>query len=146
MTADRRFPGRSRCSISDEPWGFPTLLLQQGAETVVAPSWQVDDFASFLLITFLFAVLDEDTPLERAEVSAAQWLRKLKAEQIGPHIDLLMDRLHEAGKAGQAATRLVAERVQAQRARLERLDPSQRPVASPLDWAAFQVFGAAPTA
>lgn len=54
--------GCSRCSISDEPWGFPTLLLQQGEETVIAPSWQVDDFASFLLITFLFAVLDEDAP------------------------------------------------------------------------------------
>ena len=79
-------------------------------------------------------------------MSAAQWLRKLKAEQIGPHIDPFMDRLGAAGKAGQAAARLVAERVQAQRARLERLDPSQRPVASPLDWAAFQAFGAAPTA
>jgi CHAT domain len=66
-----REAGRSRRSMADEPWGFPTLLLQQGAEAVVAPSWQVDDFAPFLLITFLFAVLDEDTPLERAEVSAA---------------------------------------------------------------------------
>lgn len=137
--------GRSRRSVSDEPWGFPTLLLQAGARTVVAPSWPVDDFASFLLVTYLVDEMDDGLSIERALVSAAAWLRELTAEQIGPRLDWLLDRLRGTGGQGRAAARLVAARVEEQRAWVDELNPTDRPFGV-LDWAAFQVHGAVATA
>jgi CHAT domain-containing protein len=134
--------GRSRRSVSDEPWSFPALLLQQGARAVVAPAWPVDDLTSLLLVTrFLDELADAGAP-GPALLRAAGWLRTLTAAQAGAHLDRLVERVSERGPAGQAAAARIAGPVDEHRAWFGRLRPADRPFGSPLDWAAFCLHAA----
>lgn len=133
--------GRSRRSLSDEPLSFPTLLLQGGVFRVAAPSWQVDDFASFFYITRLLELLDEDNSLEQAIIKAAYWLRDLTTTQTLERLDDLLGRLQEQGEEGRKTLTEIMPHVEQQQAWLHYLKPTAKPFRSPLFWAAFQVFG-----
>ena len=133
--------GRARRSLSDEPLGFPAIFLQSGAGIVVAPSWPVDDFASFLFVTRLFEDMQAGAPLARAAQGAAHWLRDLSAQDALKRTDALMRRLQAAGAADTLAS--ISAELEAQGAWLRAFGPTDRPFRSPLDWAAFQVTGLA---
>jgi tetratricopeptide (TPR) repeat protein len=133
--------GRSRRSISDEPFSFPTLLQQGGVARVAAPSWRVDDFASFFYITRLLELLDEDNNLEQSIIKASYWLRSLTATQTLERLDYLLGRLQEQGEEGKNTLTEIMPHVEQQRAWLHYLKPTTKPFHSPLFWAAYQVFG-----
>lgn len=134
--------GRSRRSVSDEPIGFPVMLLQLGVRTVVAPCWQVDDFAAFLWMTRFCDAVEGGAPVAPAVAATARWLRDLTASDVRDRVDRLVARLEAAGAEGRAALAAVSDRLAAQRAWLDGLDRAERPFRSPLDWAAWQVTGA----
>jgi len=133
--------GRSRRSLSDEPLSFPTLLQQSGVENVAAPSWRVDDFASFFYITRLMELLKQDARLDRAVIQAAHWLRDLTASQTLEQLDDLLNRLQAEGNDGTETRQAIMPQVEQQRAWLQYLKPTEKPFQSPLFWAAYQIFG-----
>lgn len=129
--------GRTHRAPSDEPFGFPALLLRRGAAAVVAPSWQVDDLASLLLLTELYR-RRRAQPTAAALVAAATWLRDLPAGGALARLDELgRDRVVAAADGGTSLRR----RFDVSRAWLRDLPARERPFRSPLDWAAFQMTG-----
>jgi CHAT domain-containing protein len=138
--------GRSRRSLSDEPLGFPTLLLQGGAAVVLAPAWQVDDFASFLFSSRLFDALSRGVHIFHAARDTARWLRELTAQAVVEQTNHLIGKLMDYGAQGKMAAAALQPRLKAQKAWIATLAPTERPFRSPLDWgAAFQLIGAPPT-
>jgi tetratricopeptide (TPR) repeat protein len=133
--------GRSRRSLSDEPLGFPALFLQAGASLVLAPLWEVDDFASFLFVTKVFDATASNAGLPSAVSEAAVWLREASAAAILSRVAFLLERLRGFGEAGREAITKLDARLNEQKEWLETLHPSERPFASPLDWMAFQITG-----
>jgi len=131
--------GRSQRSLSDEPLGFAAMLLQAGATAVVAPAWPVDDFASFLFVTRLFADMQGGAPLSKAVHDAAHWLRTLAAREALERVGALMEQISAVGASEIAAS--ASAELEEQTAWLRTFAPTDRPFRSPLDWAAFQVTG-----
>lgn len=134
--------GRSRRSLSDEPLGFPALFLQGGAATVLAPLWEVDDFASFLFVTKIFDVTSSGREFAHAVREATDWLRQATAEAVLRQVETLTERLTSLGRVGREALARLDSQLNEQKEWLEELEPSERPFASPLDWMAFQITGA----
>ena len=140
--------GRSRRSTSDEPLGFPMMLLQAGVGQVVAPCWRIDDFASFLWMTHFTDALRAGTVLDGALIGAAAWLRDLTAANALTAVGHLVARLRQAvdTSSHDAAVEVALAQLDAQLAWLHRLPAGHRPFASPLDWAAFQIVSFRPPA
>jgi tetratricopeptide (TPR) repeat protein len=134
--------GRSRRSTSDEPFGFPALFLQAGAAKVLAPLWEVDDFASFLFVTKIFEETSSGREFTHAVREATDWLRQATAEAILRQVDTLTERLMSLGRVGREALAWLDSQLNEEKEWLEGLEPSERPFASPLDWMAFQITGA----
>lgn len=134
--------GRTHRGPSDEPLGFPALLLRRGAATVIAPSWQVDDLASLLLLTQLYG-RRPDLPIAAAMTAAAAWLRDLTAGDAATRLGQLHDDLDVAVGLDRTAhtTQALRNRLDASLSWLRDLPARARPFRSPLDWAAFQVSG-----
>ena len=136
--------GMSRRSVSDEPWSFPTLLLQAGAPAALAPLWRVDDLAVLLLGSRLVEALDEGLGPGPAVGLASRWLRQAAAPELVDRLDDLLRRLSETGKEGLTAANAVCDEVDQVRRWLSSLGRDERPYDDPLDWAAFQVWVGAP--
>jgi CHAT domain-containing protein len=136
--------GRSRHTLSDEPFGFPAMLLQAGAAAVLAPAWPVDDFASFLFMARLSEHLDSGRGLCRAAAETARWLRELTAREALAETGRLTAKIAARGEIGVRALENAGPRLVTQRSWLEGLEPEETPFRSPLDWAAFQVTGLPP--
>jgi CHAT domain-containing protein/tetratricopeptide (TPR) repeat protein len=132
--------GKTRRSVSDEPLGFPSVLVQGGVATAVAPMWQVDDFASLMFMTHLFDCLREQMSPARAVALTARWMRQLRPEEALGYLDGIWQKLgrmnNPAIDEALADTRTL---VGASRTWLEQLPPKRPAFTSPLDWAAFQV-------
>lgn len=137
--------GKSRRSLSDEPISFPGVLVNLGARLVIAPMWQVDDFASFLFMRRLFQGLQAGTHPARAAAEAAALQRGLTASDALRELDDIEQRLAEGEWALEQATRTVLERHIAQYRRWLSEDLQANDYAfDALDWAAFQVHGYLP--
>ena len=134
--------GRSRRSVSDEPLAFPTLLVRQGVQTVVAPLWPVDDFTAFLFTTKFFGMMQGPPSISAPEAVAetARWLRELTPAPAIGHTQAIVRRV-EATVRGRQALVDTDDALQESLQWLRDLGPNERPFASPLDWAAFQVTG-----
>jgi tetratricopeptide (TPR) repeat protein len=134
--------GRTHRGPSDEPFGFPALLLRRGAATVVAPSWQVDDLASLLLLTQMHG-RRPDQPIAAAMTAAAAWLRDLTAGDAATRLEQLRDDPDVATSldTSEHTTQTLRNRLDASLSWLRELPARARPFRSPLDWAAFQVSG-----
>jgi CHAT domain-containing protein len=133
--------GKSRRSISDEPFGFPTLLLHAGAPLVAAPAWKVDDFASFLFLTRLFAELAAGAGPAEAVGATGTWLAQLSAVEALARIDALLGRLPVEDMRLQHARATSAPQIDAACRWLQSLPQNERAFRNPLDWAAFQASG-----
>jgi tetratricopeptide (TPR) repeat protein len=129
--------GRSRRSISDEPWGFGSLLLSEAVRTVVAPAWQVDDLSSCLIITRMVESHRTGTSLASACAESATWLRTVTAKAACARVEELARILQDAGQIE------VSSQLTRQASWLTEAPPGSRPFASALDWAAFQTFSTA---
>lgn len=136
--------GRSRRSLSDEPLGFPAMLLQGGVAAVVAPAWRVDDFASFLFVGKLFDAINQGINIFHAVRDTARWLHEVTAQTVLEQTDYLIDKLMGYGEQGKMAVEALKPRLDVQKAWVENLKPTERPFRSPLDWAAFQITGVPP--
>jgi hypothetical protein len=134
--------GRTHRTPSDEPLGFPALLLRRGAAAVIAPSWPVDDLASLLLLTELYR-RRKDTAMATALVGAATWLRDLQASEAVARLEELARASVDASGAAEteAGSHTVRTRLDATLSWLRSLPARERPFRSPLDWAAFQIYG-----
>lgn len=133
--------GRSRRSLSDEPVGFPAMLLQLNAQVVLAPAWQVDDFASCLFLSKFFNSMKEGADVFHAVSSTAKWLRELKAEEAINQVNDLINKVLAFGETGKSIVEDLKPNVEKQISWLETLTRTDRPFRSPLDWAAFQITG-----
>lgn len=89
--------GRSRRSLSDEPLGFPALFLQGGAAMVLAPLWEVDDFASFLFVTKMWDATSSGCEFAHAVREATDWLRQATADAVLRQVETLTERLTSLG-------------------------------------------------
>lgn len=136
--------GRYQSSVSDEPIGFPTMLLQGGIATILAPVWQVDDLASFLFFSKLFEELNKGTDFVCATQDAARWLRELTTKSALQRIEDLISQLEKSGELGKTTIETVWSRLDEQKRFLETLSLDEKPFRTPLDWAAFQVTGLLP--
>ncbi len=133
--------GRSRRTASDEPLGFPGLLILSGVSVVVAPLWPVDDLAALLFVTRLFGSRGQ-RPIAEAVAQTADWLRTLTVAETLRELDALVLRL-EATPEGVAVIQHARPRLDESRAWLGDRSGTDTPFSSPVDWAAFQVTRAA---
>jgi CHAT domain-containing protein len=129
--------GRSRRTASDEPLGFPGLLILSGVSVVVAPLWPVDDLAALLFVTRLFGSRRQ-LPIAEAVARTADWLRTLTVAETQRELDALVTRL-EATPEGVAVIQHARPRLDESRAWLGDRPSTDTPFSSPVDWAAFQV-------
>jgi CHAT domain-containing protein len=131
--------GQQRRSVSDEPFGFPAMLLQCGANAVLAPLWKVDDFASLHFMTRLAASLRQGVVVERAAASAAGWMRNASPSAVIRATDEIVRTVESRLEANDALLGRIRARVAVQRAWLDTLPRDARPFGGAIDWAAFQV-------
>jgi hypothetical protein len=131
--------GLQRQSVSDEPIGFPALLLLAGAGAVLAPLWKVDDFASLHFMTQLTAHLKRNVPVPRAALAAAQWLRGATAPRVIAATDAIIEAATARLPADDPLLTRIRDRAAAQRRWLDTLARDARPFAQTIDWGAFQV-------
>lgn len=136
--------GRSRRSLSDEPLGFPAMLLQGGVAAVLAPAWQVDDFASFVFVSKLFDAINRGTNIFHVVRDTARWLREVSAQSVLEQTDDLIGKVKDSGEQGMMAAEALKPRLKKQKAWVETLKRTERPFRSPLDWAAFQMTAVPP--
>lgn len=134
--------GKSRRSLSDEPVSFPGFLVTLGAGLVIAPMWQVDDFASFLFISRLFRELHAGHHPAKAAAVAAHWQRTLSARDALAELDGIAARVNAGEWSLPAETRgTLQQRISRYRLWLtEDLEPDDYAFDA-LDWSAFQVHG-----
>ena len=131
--------GQQRRSVSDEPFGFPAMLLECGAQAVLAPLWKVDDFASLHFVSRLAAMLRQGVAVERAACDAARWLSRASPLDVRRATDEILHTVAARIDADDPLLARIRERVAAQRAWLESLPRDARPFGGAIDWAAFQV-------
>lgn len=133
---------RTRRSLSDEPIGFPGMLVQTGVRAVLAPLWKVDDFATLLYLTHFFKVLKAGTSPAGAAQQTALWLSALDASAALKMAGEMLSRAEAmaGGKAG-AVPEHLTQRLTDICNWLQTLGKDTRPYRSPLDWAAFQFVG-----
>jgi tetratricopeptide (TPR) repeat protein len=137
--------GKSRRSLSDEPVSFPGFLVSMGARLVIAPMWQVDDFASFLFMRRLFQGIHAGIHPARAAADAAAWQRSLTARDAMRELDDIQQRLADGEWTLEDATRKVLElRITRYRHWLAADLQANDYAFDALDWAAFQVHGFLP--
>ncbi|MFA3919553.1 CHAT domain-containing protein [Ruegeria hyattellae] len=133
--------GVSQQSNSDEPFGFPAILQAAGVSGLIAPSWRVDDLATFLLITRLQQELATGSAPAKALAQTCHWLRKLTAHETLERLKTLQMRVDTA--SADAATEHAISSIDMQCQWLDQAYAGhERPFRAPLFWAGFQYFGA----
>lgn len=108
---------------------------------MLAPLWEVDDFASFLFVTRAIEQSKVGADFAHAVREATDWMRTLSAGDALRHATTLLERLADLGQRGSAAALRLGPQFDEQKEWLKGLDPSDRPFSSPLDWMAFQLTG-----
>jgi len=131
--------GQQRRSVSDEPIGFPAMLLQCGASAVLAPLWKVDDFASLHFMTRLAASLRQGTGLEQAAAGATRWMRNASPIDVTRAADEIVRTVQSRLEANSPLLERIRVRVARQLEWLDTLPRDARPFGGAIDWAAFQV-------
>jgi len=131
--------GQQRRSVSDEPFGFPAMLLQCGATAVLAPLWKVDDFASLHFMTQLAASLHQGVAVEQAALRAARWMCQALPGDVIRATDEIVRTVASRLDANEPLLASIRARVSAQRTWLDALPRDARPFGGAIDWAAFQV-------
>lgn len=131
--------GQQRRSVSDEPFGFPSMLLQCGANAVLAPLWKVDDFASLHFMTRMAASLRQGVAVERAALAAAGWMRQASPTEVIRATEEIVRTVESRLDANEPLLARIRARVVTQRAWLDNLPRDARPFGGAIDWAAFQV-------
>jgi CHAT domain-containing protein len=134
---------RTRRSQSDEPLGFPGMLVEGGVTAVLAPLWKVDDFASLVFVSRFLEQLREGKHPALAAQETTRWLRNLKVPEAMALADgFLADvqGIMDKDGLGEALSR-VPGRLQQMQAWFRTMKKEARPFKSPLDWAAFQLVG-----
>lgn len=131
---------QSQRSNSDEPFGFPAMLQAAGVTQVIAPAWRVDDLATFLLMSRFHPLVEAGIAAEIAIYQASHWLRQLTARQALEQLRELESSLSKnpgpfAGSLAMLDTQIKW---------LTTINGQSLPFASPVFWAAFQHYGAAP--
>jgi len=133
---------RTRRSLSDEPIGFPGMLVQTGVRAVLAPLWKVDDFATLLFLTHFFDAVKAGTNPASAAQQTGLWLRGLDASAALKLAEEILSRAETmAGGKDGAVPEHLTQRLTNIRNWLQTLSKDTRPYRSPLDWAAFQLVG-----
>jgi len=133
---------RTRRSLSDEPIGFPGMLVQTGVRAVLAPLWKVDDFATLLFLTHFFDTVKAGIHPASAAQQTALWLKRLEASAALELADEMIEQAKtKAGGKDGAIPEPITKRLTAIRHWLQNLGKDTRPYRSPLDWAAFQLVG-----
>jgi CHAT domain-containing protein len=132
--------GKSPESSSDEPIGFPEMLLQLGCEQVAAPSWPVDDFASFVFLTTCCAKVSNGLALPQAVTAAARDFRNLDPRTALDRLDAAAARAAEPALEQWSAESGLNDRIAGLRRWLLGLRSCERPFRRPLDWAAYQIY------
>jgi CHAT domain-containing protein/tetratricopeptide (TPR) repeat protein len=134
--------GKSRRSLSDEPLSFPTLLTDLGARLVIAPSWQVEDFSSYLLVTRLLREIKAGVHAAQALTTAARGVRDMTAREALTELEGIKDALEKGTwpLAPQVTEDLVQRVAEYERWLNTALAPNEYPFDA-LDWAAFQAYG-----
>jgi tetratricopeptide (TPR) repeat protein len=134
---------KSRHSTSDEPLGFPTLFIQGGVRSVIAPIWKVEDIATTLFLYHFFGLLDNDVHPSTAVMDTAKWLSELKIPDVLTIMEDFKEELRS--KAHQKIDKHVFEKIEQSLDQISKWhqqeDKSSRPFSSPVHWAAFQFFG-----
>jgi CHAT domain-containing protein len=134
-----------RRGLADEYIGVPGILLQAGAQAVVASLWAVDDLATALLMRQFYRAWNQGAlPVAKALQQSQSWLRTRSREQVEDALNEL-DALW-APWAAQTDDPDMQHRamqqyweIRASRKRLQQMD--DRPFAHPYWWAGFQAVG-----
>ncbi len=116
----------------DEFLGFPAAFLENGARTVVATQWPVDDWAAAALIGRFYREWRNEPKKSAAQAmrAAQRWMREVTAAEL---LELLKPLKGEEGKTGVRAAEV--------RTSLRRFEGKERPFEHPYFWAAFTVSG-----
>jgi tetratricopeptide (TPR) repeat protein len=134
---------RTRRSVSDEPLGFPGMMIQAGVRAVLAPLWKADDFSSLIFLTHFFEAIKAGANPVSAAKETAHWLRELQAREAVKLADEMLthaENLVHSHNSGEALVH-IPEHLTQIRDWLQTLGRDERPFRSPLDWAAFQLVG-----
>ncbi len=111
---------------------FPTIMMLSGAIGVIAPVWEVNSMAVCILMIRLYENHFVDKlPPPQALKDAQLWIREASTDNIIQYIENHTDTNDPA--ISEKADELIFE--------LEKLDPDEKPFASPQYWAAFVYFG-----
>ena len=120
--------------VPDEAVGFPAGFLQAGVPGVVSTLWSVVDISTALLLTrFYFHHLEEGCEPGTALHRAQAWLRDVSAGELAQQFSELR-RLEGSD--------LPYEQLSQAWRRFSSAQPSAKPFAHPLYWAAFTFAGA----
>ena len=120
--------------VPDEAVGFPAGFLQAGVPGVVSTLWSVVDISTALLLTrFYFHHIEEGCEPGTALHRAQAWLRDVSAGELAQQFSELR-RLEGSD--------LPYEQLSQAWRRFSSAQPSAKPFAHPLYWAAFTFAGA----
>ena len=141
--------GINRLSYSDEPIGFPGVLIKAGASAVVAPMWMVDDFSSHLFLTTFFEFLSGGMHPSSALLKTSEWLREIKASEVIEKITSMeakFDKINAKGNISSGASDYVRNYITHYKQLLQEKILQKKSnnfclFNSPLHWAAFQMNG-----
>jgi len=134
--------GRFRRSVSDEPIGFPGLLIQGGVDAVIAPMWEVDDFSSHIFLTKFWNLLVNGNHPASAIYETALWLRELKSQEVIEYMKALHTKIENIRiEMGSNAVKYLHSKLKLMESWLNTKDKNFCPFMSPQDWAAFQIIG-----
>jgi CHAT domain-containing protein len=134
-----------RRGLADEYIGLPSVLLEAGAQAVVASLWAVDDLATALLMRQFYAGWQQGAvPIAEALRRAQNWLRTRTRREVEAALDEL-DQIwaplaqQEDDPAMQQRASQQTWEILAARERLAEMDDP--PFAHSYWWAAFQAVG-----
>jgi CHAT domain-containing protein len=120
----------------DESLALSTVLIGAGAAGVVASQWSVNDYATLLLMTRFYEMLEAMPGRPVTALCAAQrWLRDLTGEREATFLEEHRNLRAFGLRHGADPVRSRHDRVSASRA------ASDRPFRSPRHWGAFAISG-----
>jgi CHAT domain-containing protein len=118
-------------SASEEAYSIGAVLLAAGAACAIVSLWTVDDYATALLMTRLYEILDDEPGPARALRQAQHWLRTLTAEAHTAYVTARPELGMELARRGETHASEESHEP----------DGECRPFADPQYWAAFVAMG-----
>jgi|GEM_PF-926107 len=129
--------------LPDEAIGLPTAFLQAGVPTVIGTLWSVSDFSTALLMQEFYSrhVDGEHVSGALALRGAQKWLRDVSVDQVIMQIQFTLKYGQENNQWGEDTLKKLKEQLDCLEA-LSKTNPTARPFADPIYWAAFTMNGA----